>query len=218
MSAALLSATAASQKATTPTTTTTPFPLLALPLEIRLLIYQHALTHPSLPTLRRLSTQAHCSDYVLPALPVSPALLLTCRLINSEATPVLYGANTFAAHPSLLTSLPYLVRPSAPIRDPAVARRIRRWWVHVRLDTDPAWEAAEVCAAFDGCEELEVEVFQAQFASCGYAVLRRFEGVRGVRTARVCGSVEEGFARWLEGVMMSGVGERVEGHDEFGEG
>ncbi|KAI9667379.1 MAG: hypothetical protein M1821_000194 [Bathelium mastoideum] len=219
MSAALLHLThQLSHAQPTPTPASTqpshPFPLLDLPLEIRLLIYHHALTHASIPHLRLLSTRAHCSDYVLPSPPLVPALLATCRAVAAEATPVLYGANVFAAHPQLLTALPYLVRSSQPIRDAGVAARIRRWWLHVRLDTDAPWDSGKVEDAFSGVEELQLEVFQAQFGSCGYEVLRRFVGVRGVRRAKVFGSVEEGFARWLEGVMMSESGAVVKGFEE----
>ncbi|KAI9711754.1 MAG: hypothetical protein M1820_001899 [Bogoriella megaspora] len=182
---------------------------LDLPLEIRLQIYRLLLTSPLLPKLARLSTLRYCSDYVLPPLPITPSLLLVSRQLNHETTPILYRENLFAAHPSLLTSLPYLVTSSRPIRHTNVAKRIRRWWLHVRLDTDARYTAEEVEAAFNGCEELRVDVWQAQYASCGYEVLERFEGVRGVRRARVEGSVERGFGEWLEGRMMMPMGWEV---------
>lgn len=70
----------------------------------------------------------------------------------------------------------------------------------------------QVTKAFSGVEELTIEVFQAQFGSCGREVLGLWEGVRGVKRARVYGSVTAfpGYARWLGGSMEMGVGEVVE--------
>jgi len=82
------------------------------------------------------------------------------------------------------------------------------------LDTDAYFTAADVARAFSGCDELEVEAWQAQFEACDYSALRLFEEVRGVRKARVVGSVERGFADWLEMVMMSPVD--VESDSESG--
>lgn len=53
-------------------------------------------------------------------------------------------------------------------------------------------------------------VYRAMFiGGVGVDVLRRFEGVRGVRRARILGCVSgfEGYVRWLEGSMMREVGE-----------
>ena len=87
----------------------------------------------------------------------------------------------------------------------------------MRLDADSGFSKAQVSDAFSGAEELEVEVWQAKFASADLAVLRLFEGVRGVGRARVSGSVGRGYAAWLEGVMIadygSVVGERTEGEE-----
>jgi len=87
----------------------------------------------------------------------------------------------------------------------------------VRLDTDPRFTASEVSAAFSGAESLEVEVWQAEYGSVDLRVLKLFEGVRGVRRARVCGSVGGKYARWLEDVMMREVGGMVEGFVELEE-
>lgn len=65
-------------------------------------------------------------------------------------------------------------------------------------------------------EELTIEVFQAQFGSSDYKVLRLFEGVRAVERARVYGSVT-GFPRyvvWLQDAMTSAVGVEVERFDK----
>ena len=70
--------------------------------------------------------------------------------------------------------------------------------------------------AFDGVEELEVEVFRASFEAGCYRALDGYVGVRGVRKARVHGSIEPRFARWLERCMMSKRGEKVAEWEELG--
>lgn len=65
--------------------------------------------------------------------------------------------------------------------------------------------------AFEGAEGLEVEVFRTSWAVGGYEALEGYKGVRGVGRARVWGSVGSEFARWLEGVMESRLGEVREG-------
>lgn len=191
-----------------------PCRLLALPAEIRNQIYEHLLTSPMLPGLRRAICSNHVSSYVLPPLPLTPALLSTCRQIYAEAMPFLYTLNTFTASPSLLTSMPYLMDPSRPILCPGVSDRITRWYVNLRIDCDPRFTESDVTAAFSGVEELEVEATQAMFRASGNAVLMLFRGVRGVGKAVVQGSVERGFAEWLENSMMSPVGSEVEELDD----
>ncbi|KAJ9637722.1 hypothetical protein H2199_007213 [Coniosporium tulheliwenetii] len=170
-------------------------PLLSLPAELRNQIYTHLLvpctTH--LSALRRLTTQNHLSDYVLPALDIHPAILATCRQAHTEGTGLLYGANTFSAHPALLTQLPFLVKASRPIVCPAVVGRIRRWHVKVRLDTDPRYSAEDVRKAFSGAEEVEVDVWQTQFGAYDYGNLGLFEEVRGVGRAVVGGVLRRGL-------------------------
>ena len=70
--------------------------------------------------------------------------------------------------------------------------------------------------AFDGVEELEVEVFRASFEAGCYRALDGYVGLRGVRRARVHGSIEPEFARWLERCMMSNKGEEVGKWEELG--
>lgn len=84
-----------------------------------------------------------------------------------------------------------------------MARKIKRWYVQVRLDADARWTKDDVTEAFSGAEELEVEVWQAMFASADLRVLRLFEGVRRVKKARVSGSVGPAYRKWLESAMMS---------------
>lgn len=50
---------------------------------------------------------------------------------------------------------------------------------------------------------------QAAWRGAGTGVLMLFKGVRGVGKVHVHGSVDEEFARWLEGCMRAGVGEAV---------
>ena len=199
-------------------TTPQPSPLLALPAETRNQIYALLLTSAHIPALRTISTRGHVSDYILPALHLTPSLLRTCHQIHNEALGILYGSNTFAAHPSLLTSMPHLISPRAPIlRGPGLGL-IRRWYIHVRIDVDARFDAGQVKAAFSGAEALEVDVFQAVYGDCDLDVLRLFEGVRGVGTAVVGGSTgAREYAKWLERVMMEPVGSEVVpfGHGEW---
>jgi hypothetical protein len=75
----------------------------------------------------------------------------------------------------------------------------------VRLDCDPNFSLAKATNAFSGVEELIIEVFQAQFGSSDYKVLRLFEGVRGVKRARVYGSVTAfpKYVAWLEAAIVT---------------
>ena len=70
--------------------------------------------------------------------------------------------------------------------------------------------------AFDDVEELEVEVFRASFEAGCYRALDGYAGVRGVRKARVHGSIEPEFARCLEQCMMSKRGENVGKWEKLG--
>lgn len=106
------------------------------------------------------------------------------------------------------------MNPTRPICNPNAVKRIKRWHVRVRIDCDARFNEADVTAAFTGAEELEVEAAQAMFRAAGSGVLRLFRGVRGVGVAKVGGSVEDDFARWLEGSMMAPVGEEVEAFDD----
>ncbi|GAB7345601.1 hypothetical protein MBLNU457_3900t1 [Dothideomycetes sp. NU457] len=184
--------------------------LLCLPAELRIQIYTLLLSPPHLATIRRISSRGYCSDYVLPPLSLTPSLLGTCRQINDEATPILYGQNTFAAHQSLLTDLPYLVTNSKPVTRGRGKELIKRWYVNVRLDTDARYTAEKARDAFTGVESLCIDVFQAMFGGCDFSALKLFEGVRGVRQCTIQGSVGDGrYARWLEAVVCKGVGEEV---------
>lgn len=82
--------------------------------------------------------------------------------------------------------------------------------MQVRLDADAPFTYEDVKAAFSGADELEVEVWQAMFASADLKVLRLFEGVRGVKRVRVIGSVGPSYRGWLEIAMMSAWDEQIE--------
>ncbi len=82
----------------------------------------------------------------------------------------------------------------------------------MRLECDARFSAEDAERTFSGKEELTVECFQSQFRGSGNEVLRLFEGIRGVRKARVFGSIGDWpeYVRGLEKAMMSPVGTVVE--------
>lgn len=61
---------------------------------------------------------------------------------------------------------------------------------------------------FDGADLLEVEVFRSSWGVGGYEALEGYRDVRGVRKARVHGSLPTLTARWLE-ACMEGDGEEA---------
>ncbi|KAI0444580.1 hypothetical protein F4803DRAFT_244594 [Xylaria telfairii] len=200
-----------------------PPSLLSLPVEIRLEIYAHLLTTPPYPP--RPSSPASPSSATTPT-PLSqqvpfhqlyPSILRTCHQLHAECTPVLYSSNTFLAHTSLLTTFPSFFSPShprktyAPVRSASLASLVKRYRVRLRLDAEPQFGRADVTAQFSGKSELVIEVWQAEWRGAGPDALRLFEGVRGVRTARVTGSTSgfEPYARWLETAMMARIGDYV---------
>ena len=87
---------------------------------------------------------------------------------------------------------------------------ITKWYISLRLDIDPRLRAKDVEAAFTGVDSLEIEVWQAMFASADGRVLRLFEGVRGVGRVKIHGSVGRGYSEWLATCMTSPVGAEVE--------
>lgn len=188
--------------------------LLLLPAEIRLTIWELIVIHQQqlTPSTSSLKPEAF-----------SPASLLrTCKQINHEATPILYQANTFLAHPSLLASLPsFLLRAQPtrltlpPVTCPRVAKLIKHYFIHVRLDVDPRFTKSQATESFSGVESLEIEVFQSMYGSCDFSNLRLFEDVRGVGKATVQGSIGDGmYAKWLEASLMSPVGTEVPAYAE----
>ncbi|CAN8095683.1 unnamed protein product [Discula destructiva] len=181
---------------------------LDLSLEIREQVYQHLLLHqPADPD----SSSQHSKEQPLVTRPghptLHPMILSVCKQTHAEALPILYAQNTFRAHPTLLTSFPSLHSPRAypPISESSCpgVRLIRKWYLTARLDCGPFWTARTVAEAFTGADELMVEVWQSMYDGAGSEVLRLFEGVRGVKRAKIWGSIagREGYVRLLEGLM-----------------
>lgn len=81
----------------------------------------------------------------------------------------------------------------------------------MRLDCDARFDKEQATKAFDGTEELTVQVYQNEFKGCGYDRLRALEGVRGVKRVEIKGSVTSWpeYVGWLKGVMMLPVGTEV---------
>ncbi|KAI4741640.1 hypothetical protein E4T50_07941 [Aureobasidium sp. EXF-12298] len=178
---------------------------LMLPAELRNAIYALLLKAPAhVKQSRRVATRGLCSDYILPPLDLCPALLRTCKQIHNEAASVLYGANQFASHPSLLTALPYLMSPRQPITEGPGRWKIQRWYIYLRLDVDVRFTAEQLEQAFSGAEELEVEYFQPAYGYGDNGTLKLFEGIRGVGLAKVVGGsgCDAEYARSLEAMIM----------------
>jgi hypothetical protein len=173
---------------------------LDLPGEIRNPIYHELLLLPAISKPRLLGDP-----------PIYPRILSTCRKIHNEAKQILYGANTFLAHPNLLSSMPRLRLYYNPISSSSLISLMSRYHIRVRLDCDPNFSTQKATDAFTGLEELTIEVFQAQFGSSDYKVLRLFEGIRGVKKARIYGSVTlfPEYVKWLEASMVMPVGKEV---------
>ncbi|CAJ2507678.1 Uu.00g088640.m01.CDS01 [Anthostomella pinea] len=217
-----------------------PPTLLTIPFEIRLEIYAYLLTIPpppppppstsTTPSTRTPSPTPYHAPKPTP--PLHPSLLHPCHQLHAETVPFLYRTNTFHAHPVLLTALPSLFNPHSPhlppthyppIRTPSLAGLITKYRIRVRLDAEPprGVDRVSVSAQFSGRDEVTIEAWRAAWKGAGPDVLRLFEGVRGVRRARVVGCVDDGdgvgfglraYARWLEGAMMGEVGSVVRPH------
>jgi hypothetical protein len=184
---------------------------LSLPVELRLKIYRFLLViaRPSPgPESQALSVDRP-----------HPAILRACKQIHGEATPVLYGENIFFAHYAMLTSFPLLRGWFQPVKCTEPAKRIRRWWLRVRLDAGLPFAITtrgnsstqtKLAEAFSGAEELVLELWQAMFKGMpASTVLQYFEAVRGVRKVRIFGSIigYEDYVAWLEKTMQSPIGE-----------
>jgi hypothetical protein len=175
-----------------------------LPGEIRNQIYHQLLLVPALSTPRLLGDP-----------PLYPQVMTVSRKVCAEAKQILYGCNTFLAHPNLLSDMPRLRLYYDPISSPSLISQIRRYHIRVRLDNDPNFFAGKATKAFSGMDELTIEVFQAQFGSSDYKTLKLFEGVRGVKRARIYGSVVAfpEYVKWLQASMMTPIDEVVDVFD-----
>ena len=185
-----------------------PILFLDLPSEIRNFIFRLLLTH-STPIV------AHGSHDLKPPKPVSlglsPSICLVSRTLHAESISILYGENTFQAHPTFLTNAAFAIDPERPVVSCRCVSQIRRWHIRARLDCDSFYEPELVAQMFTGANELEIEVFRASWGVGSYDVLLSFAKVRGVKRAKVHGSVGNDFARWLESAIMSRTGAAVEG-------
>lgn len=182
-----------------------PFVFTELPGEIRNQIYQLLLTVPRLSTPRPLGDP-----------PLYPSMLRLSKQIHDESRQILYGCNTFLAHPNLLTGMPRLRLYYSTIPHASLIAFISKYHIRVRLDCDPNFSTLQARDAFTGVEELTIEVAQAQYGSSDYKVLRKFEGVRGVKRARIYGSVTSfpEYAAWLEQSVVTPGDQRVEEFDK----
>ena len=177
-----------------------PFPFLQLPGELRNKIYALLLTNNTV-----VKTGAYRGpDSEDTPLSITVSVLRASRQTYAEAMPLLYSLNRFQAHPSLLTSLPFLADANRPVMSPIYLSLIRKYHIAVRLDCDPFWTSDDLDRAFSGIEELAVEGWQASFSENNNSNLLLFSSVRGVGRAIVYGvglSLE--FTRWLEATMES---------------
>ncbi|KAK4899462.1 hypothetical protein LTR27_003195 [Elasticomyces elasticus] len=80
--------------------------------------------------------------------------------------------------------------PMPPVKHRRVADMIRRYYLYLRLDTDPRFTRLQAEESFTGVDELEIEVFQSMYGSCDFSVLHLFEGVRGVGKVLIKGSLD----------------------------
>lgn len=179
--------------------TVTASPFLDLPGEIRNQILRLLLTH-STPIIT-LSANQLAPPKPTP-LGLSSSILLTSWRTYYEGLSILYGENTFQAHPSYLTSMLFAMDPTLTV-GPHYTSMVRRFHIRVRLDCDPYYKPESVKEVFTGADQLEVEVFRASWGIGGYESLDGFLGIRGVGRARVYGSVGTKFARWLEECLES---------------
>lgn len=86
---------------------------------------------------------------------------------------------------------------------------ITKWYLSLRLDVDPRFQAQDVEAAFNGVDSLEVEVWQAMFGTADTRTLKLFEGVRGIGRVVIQGSVSSGYSKWLATCMASPPGSEI---------
>lgn len=185
-----------------------PFLFLELPGEIRNQILRLLLTHKT-PIVTRNAFEL--SPPKPTPMDLSPNILLASKRTHAEGLAILYGENIFQAHPSYLASILFALDPARTVNSSACLGLIRRFHVRVRLDCDTFYKKEDVRRVFDGADVLEVEVFRSSWGIGGYEALEGYRDVRGVRKARVRGSLPALTARWLEACMEGDGGEVMEG-------
>lgn len=218
-------------------------PLLTLPLEIRLDIYNLLLVLPPITKEEDYNFRNYASTSYLPTPSSSPigapapiatlgqdndrdkgkshsrvhaAILSTCQQIHAEALPILYSQNTFVAHPSLLTSFPRLRIWYPPVREARLLPYVRRIYLQIRLDCDAQFTRRAATAALSNLDELHLDLAQSVFLGVGYSNLDVLEGIRGVRSVSVGGSTTgfEKYIDWLTRSMARGDDEELMGRFE----
>lgn len=174
-------------------------PLFRLPAELRNKIYTDLLCPETPISTSQLTTYTPSKKDEAKTL--YPAILRSCKRIHAEASDMLY-ANIFSAHPALLTQSPYLNAPDRPVKQLSSIKKIKRWNLTIRLDTDPRFTKSQATEQFSGAEYFEIKVWQSMFDGADASVLGLFAGIRGVGVARVCGCHDGEVARSLEKMMM----------------
>lgn len=181
--------------------------LLDLPGEIRNVIYTDLLVIPYTPytAMRFLPSSIDDGDKV------HPQILRVNQQTHKEAIQILYGSNTFIAHPNLIFCLPRLALFYPTVQCGDMVALIRKFHVRVRLDCDPNFTLEKVTEAFSGLDELTIDVVQAQFRGSDYEVLKLFEGIRDVKRVVVIGSVSAfpEYITWLKNLAMMPQGSEV---------
>ena len=166
---------------------------LLMPAEIRLQVYAILLIHDHPFQVSSfaafIDNRSICQSQ---ALEIHPSILLACRQTYFEGNPILYGGNVFLASPSLLKGI--VAAPSGRITSAPLISHMRRFHLCIRLDCDPRYGSQELENAFNGAEELNIEVFQASFGMGDTKLLDMFRGIRGVKKAKVWGSISRELA------------------------
>ncbi|TQV99226.1 hypothetical protein IF1G_01441 [Cordyceps javanica] len=178
---------------------------MVLPAEVRIQIYSYLLHLPPISATAGGPPDDDAESRV------SAGILRASRLIHAEAAPVLYGGNTFVAHPSLLADFPRLRPWYGPVCAAAVLPRIRRFHLTLRLDCDLPFDRRRAAAAFSGAEELHVRVVRTAFLGAGKDNLGTLEDVRGVQRLTIAGSTTgfESYVDWLARLMQSPSGTKA---------
>lgn len=113
--------------------------------------------------------------------------------------------NDISRNGSNITTVPRNIPiPPRALRNPSPK------YLNNRLDIDPRFNSTEVSLAFSGCEELEIEAWQAEYGTSDFKTLNLFESVRGVKRAKPTRSVGAMYFQWLEVCMTSAIGNVVE--------
>ncbi|KAK4177928.1 hypothetical protein QBC36DRAFT_235489 [Triangularia setosa] len=170
------------------------------------------------PTLLTAQPSLYPSQHTKPS-------LATPTLPTPASTPPQERPFTPPSQSGHVITIPLSPFVSAPLNQPTIPTcyipLIRKWRLRVKLDSPPPWSEELIGECFTGARELTLDIWQSSFwGGVGVRTLKGFEGVRGVRKAKVRGMLGgfEGYRSWLEGQMGrpvgEGEGEVYEGKDE----